>query len=34
MSEKDKWIAIFIKIWESRFDQLDVILHKLKNKRQ
>ena len=30
MKEIDKWLAQFRKIWESRFNQLDNLLSKLK----
>lgn len=33
MKEIDKWLEQFRKIWENRFDQLDTILAKLKNKK-
>src|SRR5690554_4827638 len=32
MKEVDKWLERFRKIWEARFDQLDTVLSKLKNK--
>ena len=32
MKEIDKWLAQFRKIWENRFNQLDNVLSKLKNK--
>lgn len=32
MKEVDKWLEQFRKIWEARFDQLDTVLLKLKNK--
>ncbi len=31
MKEIDKWLAHFRKIWESRFNQLDQILAKIKS---
>lgn len=31
MKEIDKWLEQFRKIWETRFDQLDNLLDKLKN---
>lgn len=34
MKEIDKWLAQFRKIWDQKFDQLDSVLQKLKNKRQ
>ncbi|MGQ2983021.1 ArsR/SmtB family transcription factor [Flavobacterium sp.] len=33
MKEIDKWLEQFRKIWETRFDQLDDLLDKLKNNR-
>ena len=33
MKEIDKWLEQFRKIWESRFNQLDNLLSKLKNKK-
>jgi DNA-binding transcriptional ArsR family regulator len=33
MKEIDKWLDQFRGIWESRFNQLDVVLTKLKNKK-
>ena len=33
MKEIDKWLEQFRGIWESRFNQLDVVLTKLKNKK-
>ncbi|PWT76094.1 MAG: transcriptional regulator [Bacteroidetes bacterium] len=33
MKEIDKWLEQFRKIWEKRFDQLDTLLVKLKNKK-
>lgn len=33
MKEIDKWLAQFRKIWENRFNQLDTVLAKLKNKK-
>lgn len=32
MKEIDKWLAQFRKIWETRLNQLDNVLSKLKNK--
>ena len=34
MKEIDKWLEQFRKIWENRFNQLDAVLAKLKNKKQ
>lgn len=34
MEEVDKWLEQFRKIWEKRFDQLDNVLSKLKNKEK
>ncbi len=34
MKEIDKWIEQFRKIWEGRFNQLDKVLHTLKNKKK
>lgn len=34
MKEIDKWLEQFRKIWESRFDELDLILNKLKSKKK
>ncbi len=31
MKEIDKWLAQFKKIWESRFNELDKVLLKMKN---
>jgi DNA-binding transcriptional ArsR family regulator len=33
MQEIDKWLEQFRKIWESRFNQLDAVLTKLKTKK-
>lgn len=33
LKELDKWLEQFKKIWESRFNQLDVVLLTLKNKK-
>jgi len=33
MKELDKWLEQFRKIWEKRFNQLDDLLHTLKNKK-
>lgn len=34
MKEIDKWLNQFRKIWENRFNQLDVVLANLKNKKK
>lgn len=34
MKEIDKWLEQFRKIWETRFDQLDIILSTLKTKEK
>lgn len=34
MKEIDKWLEQFRKIWETRFNQLDDVLHTLKNKKK
>ena len=34
MKEIDKWLEQFRRIWENRFNQLDTVLVKLKNKKQ
>jgi DNA-binding transcriptional ArsR family regulator len=34
MKEIDKWLEYLLKIRENRFDQLDTVLKKLKNKKQ
>ncbi len=34
MKEIDKWLNQFRKIWETRFDQLDEVLAKIKNKKK
>jgi DNA-binding transcriptional ArsR family regulator len=34
MKEIDKWLQQFKKIWESRFNQLDEVLAKLKNNKK
>lgn len=34
MKEIDKWLAQFKKIWESRFNELDKVLLKLKNNKK
>jgi DNA-binding transcriptional ArsR family regulator len=34
MKEVDKWLGQFRKIWEKRFDQLDKVLLKLKDKEK
>jgi hypothetical protein len=33
MKEIDRWLEQFRKIWENRFNQLDAVLTKLKNKK-
>lgn len=33
MKEIDKWLEQFREIWEKRFNQLDAVLTKLKNKK-
>ena len=33
IKEVDTWMEQFRSLWERRFDQLDQVLHKLKNKR-
>jgi len=33
MKEIDKWLEQFRKIWESRFNQLDELLSKIKNNK-
>lgn len=33
MKEIDEWLSRFRKIWETRFDQLDEVLSKLKEKK-
>jgi DNA-binding transcriptional ArsR family regulator len=33
MKEIDKWLDQFRQIWEKRFNQLDAVLTKLKNKK-
>ena len=33
MKEIDQWIDQFRKIWETRFDQLDIVLANIKNKK-
>ena len=30
MKEIDKWVGQFKKIWETKFNQLDIVLNKLK----
>lgn len=32
MKEIDKWLTPFRHMWESRFNQLDAVLHQIKNK--
>lgn len=34
MKEIDQWLEQFRKIWEKRFDQLDVVLNNLKNNKK
>ncbi|HLO53852.1 MAG TPA: metalloregulator ArsR/SmtB family transcription factor [Saprospiraceae bacterium] len=34
MKEIDQWISQFRKIWESKFDQLDILLANLKSKKK
>jgi DNA-binding transcriptional ArsR family regulator len=34
MKEVDQWIAQFRKIWEDRFNELDVVLSKLKHNKK
>jgi DNA-binding transcriptional ArsR family regulator len=34
MKEIDKWLEQFRKIWETRFNQLDEVLSKLKNNKK
>jgi len=34
MKEIDKWLEEFKKIWETRFNQLDEVLLKIKNKKK
>ena len=34
MKEIDKWLEQFRKIWETRFNQLDAVLSKLKNNKK
>ncbi len=34
MKEIDKWLDKFRKIWENRFNELDIVLNKLKNKKK
>jgi DNA-binding transcriptional ArsR family regulator len=33
MKELDTWLAQFRKTWEDRFDQLDIVLTTIKNKK-
>ncbi|MGN6532600.1 MAG: ArsR/SmtB family transcription factor [Ginsengibacter sp.] len=33
MKEIDKWLEQYRKIWESRFNQLDLVLSNIKNKK-
>ena len=33
LKEVDKWLQPFRSLWEQRFDQLDVVLNNLKNKK-
>ncbi len=34
MKEIDKWLSLYRKIWESRFNQLDTVLLNLKNNKK
>ena len=34
MKENDKWLKQFRKIWETRFDQLDKVLSKIKKQKK
>lgn len=34
LKEIDVWLDQFRKIWESRFDQLDAVLSKIKTQKQ
>lgn len=34
MKEVDKWLEQFRKIWETRFNQLDAVLQKIKNEKK
>lgn len=34
LKEVDKWLSQFRKIWESRFNQLDNVLSKMKNNKK
>jgi DNA-binding transcriptional ArsR family regulator len=34
MKEIDRWLEQFRKIWESRFNELDSVLNKLKSKKK
>ncbi|MFZ5971433.1 MAG: ArsR/SmtB family transcription factor [Bacteroidota bacterium] len=34
MKEIDQWLAQFRQLWETRFDQLDEVLHQLKSKKK
>lgn len=34
MKEIDKWLAQFKKLWETRFNQLDEVLSKIKNNKK
>jgi len=34
MKEIDKWLEQFRKIWESRFEQLDILLSTIKQQKQ
>ena len=34
MKEIDKWLTSFRHMWESRFNQLDTVLHQIKNKKE
>ncbi len=33
LKEVDKWLQPFRALWEARFDQLDIVLKNLKNKK-
>ena len=34
MKEIDKWLEIFRKMWEARFNQLDKVLSTIKNNKK
>jgi DNA-binding transcriptional ArsR family regulator len=34
MKEIDKWLDLYRKIWETRFDQLDHVLSKIKGRKK